>query len=342
MSRPRDRASSNGLLPLMEARPWKDGKTVTYRYHPIGGAPIKLGTDKVKAIRAVLDMNGDNSDRGTVAELWRLYQESPEWVALSEASRVDYTQSSKPLLKIFAKMAPGSIKPTHCNRYLRVERIKAPIRANRELALLSNLMNLAVNRGDIDANPCKQVRRNKEQPRHEVPETVDLSSFLAWAQARGGQSMVLAGMAEYAAIAGNRRIEFRPLHWPQVDDEIVRLKRGKQRGHIVIEAVNISERLAALFERMRGLAKDPRVGPVFPNRDGNPHTERGFKSAWARLMAAAIKAGVLQKRIKFHDLRAYYTTHYKLQHGQLPDLHANPATTARVYDRSKEVKRRSL
>lgn len=47
----KDRASAKGLLPLMEARPWADGKTVTYRYHPIGAKPINLGTDRALAIK---------------------------------------------------------------------------------------------------------------------------------------------------------------------------------------------------------------------------------------------------------------------------------------------------
>lgn len=45
MNRPRDRASARGLLPRMESRPRKDG-LVTYRYHPVGGKPINLGTDR--------------------------------------------------------------------------------------------------------------------------------------------------------------------------------------------------------------------------------------------------------------------------------------------------------
>ena len=62
---------------------------------------------------------------------------------------------------------------------MRVERAAAPKRANREMALLSNLMNLAVERGIIAANPCKQVRRNKEPPKVEAPEVNTLVDFLA-------------------------------------------------------------------------------------------------------------------------------------------------------------------
>lgn len=45
MNRPRDRQSSLGLLPRMEARLWADGKTTTYRYHPVGDLP-DLHADK--------------------------------------------------------------------------------------------------------------------------------------------------------------------------------------------------------------------------------------------------------------------------------------------------------
>ena len=49
MNRPRDRASAAGLLPRMEARPWADGKTIAYRFHPFEGKPIPLGTDRAAA-----------------------------------------------------------------------------------------------------------------------------------------------------------------------------------------------------------------------------------------------------------------------------------------------------
>ena len=73
MSRKRDRASASGLLPLMEARPWRDGRTITYRYHPIGKKPINLGTDRLEAIRRVLDLNGQAKGQGSIQSLWKVY-----------------------------------------------------------------------------------------------------------------------------------------------------------------------------------------------------------------------------------------------------------------------------
>lgn len=48
------------------------------------------------------------------------------------------------------------IRPADVARYLQVERAEAPIRANREVALLSNLMAVAVERGGIDLSPASK------------------------------------------------------------------------------------------------------------------------------------------------------------------------------------------
>lgn len=202
MPRTRDRHSAEGLLPRMEARPWADGKTVTYRYHPIGGKPMNLGTDKIAA-----------------------------------------------------------------------------------------------------------------------------------------------------SLAGNRRVEFLDLSWPQIDEaaKVVRTKRAKQRGKKrgeVIELVTITPALQSLIDRLKAVRASRAVDClyVFPTRENNAYTDRGFKTLWQRCVQDAMAEKIIEKgqRFTFHDLRAYYTTVHKQAHGQLPDLHTNPATTARVYDRTKVVKRQAL
>jgi hypothetical protein len=350
MSRRRERVSAQGLLPLMEARPWADGTTVTYRYHPLGGKPVNLGTDREAAILAVLRMNRRAPDSGTVAEMWRLYQASPDWRALAPGTQTDYQLCWSQLESRFGTMAPRSITALHCRRYLRLERAAAPIRANREMALLSNLLNVAIDSGDADINVCRHVRRNKERPRNLAPEDQTLQRFLAWAWARGGQPAVLAGMAEFAARSGNRRVEFRELHWPQVSDGVIRLRRAKQRDGDapIVEVIAVSTELAALLARMRALSGQDKAGAVFPSARGSAYRERAFKSAWSRLMAAAMDCEVgppvitAGQRFTFHDLRAYFVTEHKRLRGELPDLHKDRSTTARVYDRTREVKRRSI
>lgn len=340
MSRPRDRKSNEGLLPRMEARQFK--YTTNYRYKPINGKPINLGNDKMAAIRRVLDITHDNSDRGTMNELWRIYKESDAFTELAADTRKDYEQCSKPLLKVFGKMPPSSIEASHVYKYMDTERKGSKVRANREKSLLSNLFKVAIQSGDLKLNPCKQVPKKTERPRKHSPSPKVLAEFLEWAWSQKGQSLVLAGMAEFASIAGNRSVEFRDMAWTQIGEKEIRISRAKQRGEKIIEVIEIDGMLTDLIERLRKLAKDDRHGWVFPNAQGNAYTAQAFKLGFARLKAAARKAGKLPKNFTMHDLRHYFVTAYKQKNKSLPELHANPATTARIYDDSKEVNRKGL
>jgi len=342
MPRPRDRFSAFGLLPRMEARPRKDGK-ITYRYRPVDANPVNLGSDKTEAIRKVLDMLGTSQDVGTVKELWRTYQTLPQWHRLADLTKRHYTIYSGPLLRVMGGVHASAIRPADVARYLRVERGDAPVRANREIALLSNLMQVAIERGDIGANPCKQVKRNKESPRTEAPEPETLAAFLPWLTAQTRQRHVIALMAEFAALAGSRRVEFLNLTLMQIDSTKIRLMRAKQHdGRRKVETVEITEAMADLVGRMKALPRPSGCLHVFTTRDGNPYTEAAFTTLWQRVMVKALKEGVIGRRFTFHDLRAYYTTQHKERYGDLPDIHASKATTSRVYDRSKVAARKGL
>ena len=70
----------------------------------------------------------------------------------------------------------------------------------------------------------------------------------------------------------------------------------------------------------------------------------GFKTLFQRAITAAIDEKIIRReqRFNFHALRRYYATMHKASTGALPDMHADPRVTARVYDATKEVKRRAL
>lgn len=335
----------DGLLPRMEAIKLKKG--ISYRYHPVGKKPISLGHDKVAAVRKVLDMLGVSGDLGTIGKLWEQFQETDQWKGYAEAGKTSYTQCSIQLLRVFKNVRAADIEAPDVARYLRKERQSAPVRANREVALLSNLIGLAIEQGEAKRNPCREVRRNQEQPRTEAPDPKEFAAFIAWVSAKGGQKAVIGMAAEYAALAGNRKVEFLDLAWPQVDRAAgeIRTKRAKQRGKKrgeVIEIIEITPRLAELLDRLEALRTARDCLYVFRNRFGNAYTDSGFKGNWGKLVKEALKAKVITRSFTFHDLRAYYVTQHKFERGSLPDMHANPATTARIYDRNKTVNRKGL
>ena len=152
-------------------------------------------------------------------------------------------------------------------------------------------------------------------------------------------------MAEFAAMAGSRRVEFLHLTLPQIDSaaSVIRLMRAKQHGGAKrAENVVITPAMEDLVRRVRALPRPEGCLHVFTTRDGNPYTDTGFASTWQRAMTKAVKDKVIPRRFTFHDLRAYYTTQHKAQYGALPELHADVKTTAKIYDRSKVSIRKGL
>ena len=333
----------DGLLPRMQAITRKKG--VYYRYITRDNKHVGLGYDLNSAIKRVLELNGKATDIGKISKLWEIYSNSPEFLKLAPTTQSEYRQCAKPILKIFGDVYAGHIKAPWIYRYITIERADAPVRANREKSLLSNLIDLAIRRGEAEFNPCKQVRRNEEQPRTESPSKGDFEGFMTWLKDQGGRRLAIAQMAEFCSYSGSRKIEFLKLTWHQVDFEgqVVRVVRAKQRGakkDNVIDVISMSPNLLNLMLTIRESSKN--LNYVFPTqRGGMPYTSNGFKGMWGRLKREAKAAGI-EFNATFHDLRAYYATAHKAETGTLPDLHANPATTARVYDRSKEFKRRAM
>jgi integrase len=198
-------------------------------------------------------------------------------------------------------------------------------------------------------NAAKDVQPHGSEPRTDAPDDLVLSRFLSWLDRQTRQRRIVGMAAEYASLAGSRKVEFLPLTWPQVDRAagLIRTIRAKQRGkkrEQVVELVEITPRMTALLDRLEAVRPDAGCLYVFPTRGKNAYTARGFKTLWQRCVLAAIaeKALPAAARFTFHDLRAYYASAHKREHGVLPDLHKNPQTTAQVYDRNKIVKRRSL
>lgn len=346
MTRTRERETGMGLLPRMEARPGK--KATSYRYHPVNGKPIALGTNLADAIRKVLDLLGRAPDTGTVKWVWEKYKESPRFKRRADATKTDYEQSSVQILRVFGQIPIAAIDAPAVARYVRIERADAPVRANREKSLLSNLFAHGIDLGVCRENPAKHVRPNEEEPRTEAPAQATLAPFLEWVNKQSPQRRIIGLAAEFASLAGNRKVEFLDLVWPQIDTKagLMRIKRAKQRGKKrgeVIEEIEISPALATCLEALKAI-RPAECLYVFPTRKKTAYTAAGFKTLWQRIVLAAITAEVLPigARFTFHDLRAFYATKHKATTGTLPDLHKNSATTAGIYDRSKTVKRSAV
>lgn len=330
----------------MDARRRADG-TFAYRYKLASGAYVALGADQRgrplsglhEAKRRALEIEAGPVDFDTIAGVARRYFASPMFAALAERTKRDYLDYCWPQLeRRFGHMTPDALRAADVARYLRVERADAPVRANREVALLSTLFQFAIEAGEATGNPCRQVRRNKERPRTHVPEPEHIEAFVRYAEAKGESSLVVALLGLAVAFGGARRAEILAATQSAVTEAGLRLREQKTTGgkEYLIEW---GPQLRAAIERALELARRRGSIYLFPNRAGVPYTEAGFKAMWSKIMADYVAAG--GTRFRAHDLRAYFVTR-KLEAGENPETHIDPATTRRVYDRRRTVRRGGL
>lgn len=333
--------AGGALLPNMQARP-RAGGGFSYRYRTTDGKWHLLGTDRDAAIRKVLDMNGAAPHHGSLLWVWEHWcSHGKRWAKLAPGTRADYELAWKQIEPRLGAVPIASIDSPRVARYVHLDRGGSPRRADIEKALLSNLFKHGIMLGVCTLNATKDVEPHGSEPSEVMPSEVALTRFLTWLEAQAGQRQVIGRMAEFASLVGCRRAEFLDVTWAQVDFDagVLRLPRAKQRGRAIWDVVAISPGLRALLDRL------PREGAwLFTTRGGNPYSDDGFKTLWQRSVVQAIADGALraQDRFNFHALRRYYVTRHQATHGALPQLHADQRVTARVYDATREVGRKSL
>jgi integrase len=189
---------------------------------------------------------------------------------------------------------------------------KAPMQANRALALLSKMFNFAVPRGLATANPCKGVERYQEIKRRRYM-TADEARKIGAILSREAEANPASVAFIYLLIyTGARSGEISTARWNQLDGATLRLADGKTGARTVFlsgAALEILERLPRTSGTITGI-KSP-------------------KKLWERVRA---EAG--SQDLRLHDLRhsfasAALSAGYSL--GQIGELlgHSSTQTTHR-------------
>ena len=356
------------LPPRLYAYEKKDG-TYSFRFNHWDGYYIKLGSDLDAARKKAHSIHAGKPIVGSLADLVQEYWKSVWFTNLAVRTKADYEEHSKHVLRVFGQMAPDDIHATHIAHYLRIERKKAPVRANREIrGFLSSVYEYGIEIGAAKSNPCRQVRRNPEKPRTRKVEKLEISGISKTAAKMGASAQLITLAAEFCAIAGRRREDVLRLPIPKHDDEIIRIEQQKTKydeAQVIIE-IPITTGLRDVIDRARAihrlreqlfeereaarLAKG-KIGkekcPVrsrflFCTQQGQPYSNSGFKTMWNRIQVQwEVEGG---KRFTFHDLRAYYVTEAKARGWEVKDTtgHKDESTANRIYDRRRDRKGRPL
>lgn len=216
------------------------------------------------------------------------------YLPLAEQNKRSYGRSdaihAPVLIKFFGRYQLAEITPLLIERFKRERRegvtvrgtIRAPASVNRELETLSRIFSVAIENGHLDANPCRAVRKlrqNNTRTRYLTPDEEERLR-IACEKSPG----YLWPLIQFAIQTGMRRGELFALRWDDIDlgrglIHVRDTKSGRDR------VVPLSSRARAVLENVR------RAGErVFPLSD--------VKKAFG---AALRRAGI--RDFRFHDLR---------------------------------------
>lgn len=272
-------------------------------YYDAGGSPrkeIPLGSDYALAVKKWAELEGDRSaPQVRQAITFRFVADAYRREVIPTKAPRTQRDNLAELAKLveFFDDPPGpleSIQPLHVRQYMTWR--KAPVRANREKALLSHLWNFAREKGYTAlANPCAGVKGMRERGRDVYVHDDELAALLAAA------CEPLRDAMELAYLTGQRPGDLLRMDARNVRDGALEVAQGKTGAKLRIA---IAGRLAALLERIaqrkRGMVLHSTR--LLVDERGQPLTYAGLRGRFDRARAAA---GVV---FQLRDLRAKAAT----------------------------------
>ncbi|ALP62795.1 site-specific integrase [Paraburkholderia caribensis] len=311
-----------------------------------------------EAIERAEALNGNAVEPGTTEDLVKKYFTWQDAMPVTDERRkaqstLDENQNeAKNLNKVFGKMAPQSIKPAHVYGYLdKRAQNGAPAKANKEIALLSAVLEYGRRIGKLETNPCRGIEYNPTRPRQKVVQLHELDLAVEIARTRkstGGDDaasiyLIAALCAKAAYLTVSRPTEMRELRRQAVGDIGVTVPVGKRKaGQIQKEKlVQWSPELRAVIDEALSIQRTKSLY-VFGNTSGQSYTRSGWNSNWARLMKyceeAAQKRGLKFERFTLADMRPTAVTDRKEEgDDRIIDAtgHSDERMVNLVYDRRK-------
>lgn len=252
-----------------------------YYFVPRSGSKQHLGRDYGDAMRRYADIVQPPVGRlnlGAVMDAY-LREKVPKKKPRTQADYIDAIARLRP---VFGAMWPEDLEPKHVYQYLRERAAKT--RGNREIAVLSNVMQQAVEMGLVTLNPCRQVRRNPETPRERDVLDAEVAGLMAHTPAW------LDAYIAIKSLTGLRQGDMLRLGLFNARDDGLFVHTGK-RGKRLLFSWTAS--LTAAWNEAVAMRRKPSEARLFPIGAS------GFKTAWARAMAK-----YSGERFAENDLRA--------------------------------------
>ncbi|MFJ5253756.1 tyrosine-type recombinase/integrase [Pseudomonas sp. NPDC088414] len=300
------RPTKPGSIPRLRER--KRGEKIYYLYDT-GGKPrkeIPLGTDYGKAILEYAKLEQTRVSEALTQQVLTFDYVAQIYMkevvpTKSSASQRDNIRELKNLLLFFNDPpAPlEAIEPQHVAQYLRHRGKTAPVRANREKALLSAIWNFARESGYTSlANPCAGVKGNKETGRDVYVE----DEMLAKAYEHADQP--LRDALDLFYLTGQRIADTLKMDERDIRDGKLAVRQGKTGAKRRIEIIG---ELKVVIDRImtRKSGHKIRSTRLVVIDSGQPMTPSMLRK---RFDDAREAAGIPKAEFQMRDLRAKAAT----------------------------------
>ena len=294
--------------------------------------PLPLAREEARRLRRLVDQGQDplaerreRREAPTVADLvehWRAH--------VAPKKRLRTRQEYESLLRQLILPAFGNRKVaevTHADIVRLHTKLgkAAPVRANRCIAFLSTLFNIAASNALRwrTENPAARIEKHGETPRQNYLKGDELARLAAAFAARPGQA---SDAVRLLLLTGARRSEVLGARWGMFAPDFTSWRKPasstkQNRQHIV----QLSAPARLLLARIQD-AQDPSSVFVFPSRGGHL---RDIKTAWAAICREADLHD-----IRLHDLRHSFASIAASSGASLPLIgallgHTQASTTQR-------------
>jgi integrase len=306
---------------------------------------------RTEAVDRANVLNGAPLEGGATEALFRRYFAYQCGLPLESEDRKaestlheNETNEAPRLLLVFGKMKPSAIKPVHIYKYLDLRAAAgAPAKANKEIALLSAVLEFGRRKGELELNPCREIKYNKTRPdtRYVTPAELDL--VMQTARERGGMYVIAALCLRAAYLTVSRPDEMRQVMRQSITASGMEMLVGKRKKGRAprFKLIEWSSDLRAVIDEALALQRTTSLY-VFGNSDGQPYTISGWNTNLRRLMEhtrkRAEKEGVEFTRFTLKDMRPAAVTD-RMEEGDETITNATGHSSDRMvkqtYDRRK-------
>ncbi|WP_299948666.1 tyrosine-type recombinase/integrase [uncultured Microbulbifer sp.] len=238
----------------------------------------------------------------TVADLIDLYFASPQYTKhLKPSTQKDYQRYGKTIIAVFGEMQPDTITSPLVQMFMDSRGTKYPATANRERTFLGLIMKWGKARGFVTIeDPTKVVRPFVESPGGRYVQDAEYKAFWNWLGQRGHLMHQCAMEIAYLCAARQQDVLALTRHNLQEDGLLIaQAKTGKQQ----LKLWNTPLRRAVNSALAGNTTAKVQSAHIIRGRTGQGYTRTGFNAVWQREQRAALAAGIIKERFRFHDLK---------------------------------------